>query len=125
LERLRAQVAEAAGKYEATQEELQQAPAAEHVAFQELAAARHADAAAAVAAAEYHGEGESAMEVDDEYLDKLEQYEDKEVAAEATATKKLREKHKKLAKDMAELRKQASAASGRVSLRTAMPQSKG
>ena len=65
------------------------------------------------------------MEVDDEYLDKLEQYEEKEIAAEATATKKLREKHKKLAKDMAELRKQASAASGRVSLRTAMPQSKG
>ena len=50
-------------------------------------------------------------------LGKLEQDEDKEVAAEATAKKKLREKHKKLAKEMAELRKQANAATGRLSVR--------
>ena len=121
LERLRAQVAEAADKYESAQEELQQASAAEQVAFQELAAARDADTAAAAATAEENGEGEAAMEldddVDDEALDKLEQDEDKEVAAEASATKKLREKHKKLAKEMAELRKQANAATGRLSVR--------
>ena len=84
--------------------------------------------AAAAATAEENGEGEAAMEldddVDDEALDKLEQDEEKEVAAEATATKKLREKHKKLAKEMAELRKQASAANGRLSVRKPGPKAK-